>query len=32
MEIKIKRLTTTALIPTKAFASDAAFDLSLIHI
>ena len=29
MEIKIKRLTPTALIPTKAHASDAAFDLYL---
>ena len=29
MEIKIKRLTPTALIPTKAFASDACFDLYL---
>ena len=29
MEIKIKRLTHTALIPTKAHASDAAFDLYL---
>ena len=29
MEIKIKRLTPTALIPTKAHASDACFDLYL---
>lgn len=29
MEIKIKRLTPTALIPTKAFTSDACFDLYL---
>lgn len=29
MEIKIKRLTPTALIPSKAHASDAAFDLYL---
>ena len=29
MEIKIKRLTPTALIPTKAHVSDACFDLYL---